>query len=172
MADGACAWTVETSTSRASSLALRLSWKAREVCCSVRTSRSCSSVPVGQVRLGDGLAAAPAADEVHQAVDPAELGQHPGGPVPGGLLVEQVHHGGVHVATARGGGVALRDDRLEPLGAGVGGHDRGAGGGEPGHQRRPRGAGRPGHDDHPAGDRAGHAGPPCSRRDRRRSVER
>ena len=112
--------------------------------------------PVGQVRLGDGLAAAPAADQVHQAVDPAELGQHPGGPVLGGLLVEQVHHGGVHVATVRGSGVALRDDRLEPLGAGVGGHDRGAGGGEPGHQRRPRGAGRPGHDDHPAGDRAGH----------------
>lgn len=110
-------------------------------------------VPVGEVGGREGRGAAPAADEVDQAVDAAEVLLGLGRPLAGGARVEEVDgvpHDG-RAAVGEAGGV---DALGQPLGVGVGGHHGGAGLGEP-QQRRVAGrAAGAGHGDDRALQRA------------------
>ncbi len=75
-------------------------------------------VPVRQVGLREGRGAAPAADEVHQAVDPAEFLLRASSPFTGLVEVEEVDGVPYHRGAAMG--VARRVHGLsQPLGVGV-----------------------------------------------------
>ena len=87
---GACACLEETRTKRPWGLAASWSWKARVVCWTVRTRRSCSSAQSRERRLVQRLPAAPAADQVDEPVDAAEALDQRRAPGAGGVLVEQV----------------------------------------------------------------------------------
>jgi hypothetical protein len=104
-------------------------------------------VPVVEVGPGEGLAAAPAADEVDQAVDPAEVLLDTRGPVLGGLEVEQID--GV---TDDGGSAVGEAGRVhglgQPLRVVVRADDGRTRLGQPEQRRAPGGSARAGHRDH------------------------
>ena len=127
----------ETSTNRPSSLALQASWKAREVCCTVRTSRSCSK---SQSARSVSVKVLPPRQPPTRCTRPSTRPNSAAptvGPARGGLLGRAGRPTSACDAAAGRADARPRDDRLEPLGVGVGADDGGAGRGQPAHQRRP-----------------------------------